>query len=154
MNQHDSDSEQDLDGVDAIREEDGDEGSSPHQDASSVIVANSSMKNRKDENLVLFSRIVVAVVLILSALIIATLAYVLLSKNQHRDFITQVRSVATGNGFGAIVPRLLTGRMCYEWSSITRRRDDLDVIDKEKNSREMSLAKEYHIKYEVHITLT
>ena len=54
------------------------------------------MKSRKDENLVLFSRIVVLAVLLLVAISIATLTYMLVAEDEKSNFKAQVRYAWAG----------------------------------------------------------
>jgi hypothetical protein len=52
--------------------------------------ADVTMKATKDEKLVRWARGTVMMALFLSAVIVATLAYVLLSKSEHSSFVAQV----------------------------------------------------------------
>jgi cytoskeletal protein RodZ len=89
MNQQD-DPEQAPDGLEVIREYDDEVSSTTNHDASSVTAAPSLIKSRKDENLVMCSRVAVVAVLLLSALIVALLVYNIVSHDEEHEFKAKV----------------------------------------------------------------
>jgi hypothetical protein len=73
-----------------IEEEDEDEVSSTNVDSISVSAEMMARTTTKDEKLVLYSRVVVLAVLMLTALVISGMTYQIVSDNEHDNFQAEV----------------------------------------------------------------
>jgi cytochrome c-type biogenesis protein CcmH/NrfG len=70
-----------------------------------------TVTNRKDDTLVKGARAVVMVVLVVSAAVVASLAYVLLSRHEYNAFQDQVRHRKTTKPLGARTPKAVAARL-------------------------------------------
>jgi hypothetical protein len=88
-----ADPRQALEGLEVIREDHEGSLTNPDDSPSESTVSGHAIRNKKEAKLIRFSRITVLFVLLLSALVVASLAYVLISQGEKEDFQTNVSQI-------------------------------------------------------------
>jgi hypothetical protein len=88
-------------GLSVVAEGDSEDGTSTNQDASSTAESSSGVKS-KDEKRVMLSRFILMAVLLTTALLIASLVYVNVSREEREDFEAAVSESCAARGLSSL----------------------------------------------------